>query len=202
MPALGQSRIGTVSDWFKGAAIPQDLMNREADTTVRMNLWLSPDGRVEKCRAVPGKNTSGLRKAACMHLVEQARYVPAYDKAGNPVRGRDWVSVRWPAGSTAAEAGTADYGGAQLISAEITDLDFPGQASELKEADVALAVTIDANGRITKGCRVVITSSNDFLDRYTCALFIQRARFRMPVDKRGAPRETTGIVAVHWVNVK
>lgn len=80
----------------------------------------------------------------------------------------------------------------------ITNADYPASAlSGEEEGRVALTVQIGADGRVTS-CSVTASSGSPVLDRTTCRLYGQRARFAPARDDAGHPVAATYSDRVRW----
>lgn len=63
--------------------------------------------------------------------------------------------------------------------------DYPPAAQQLRlEGEAGIELTVSANGRVT-GCRAISSSGHDILDRTTCRLASERAKFRPAKDASG-----------------
>lgn len=84
-------------------------------------------------------------------------------------------------------------------SAWITNDDYPASSINAEEqGTVALTVQVDAAGRVTS-CSVTASSGSPALDRTTCRLYAQRARFTPARDGTGQPTASSYSDRVRWV---
>lgn len=65
------------------------------------------------------------------------------------------------------------------------------------EGTVTFSVEVDSSGRVS-GCRITATSGDSDLDRATCEIVRQRARFRPALDRSGRPMPDTISARVIW----
>lgn len=66
-----------------------------------------------------------------------------------------------------------------------------------QQGRVTIAWTIDQVGK-TRDCRVLDSSGATSLDLTTCAIILQKARFRPALDKDGKPMESYQVQAIRW----
>ncbi|MEM1133680.1 MAG: energy transducer TonB [Pseudomonadota bacterium] len=73
----------------------------------------------------------------------------------------------------------------------ITVTDYPMHAAlDGQEGDVETELTVTENGRVSE-CVIISSSGDPRLDRKTCKLLVQRARFKPALDKQKRP--VTGV---------
>lgn len=65
------------------------------------------------------------------------------------------------------------------------------------EGTVGFRVEIDSRGKVTS-CTIVATSSDSDLDGRTCAVMLERARFRPALDSEGRPVPDSVTASVTW----
>jgi len=90
-------------------------------------------------------------------------------------------------GTGAGGTGSGTGGGSKAAwrSGEITDRDYPRDASRAKIGGVVeTRFTIQANGRVS-GCRVTRSSGDASLDATTCSLIEERFRFKPATNAAG-----------------
>lgn len=90
-------------------------------------------------------------------------------------------------GTGAGGTGSGTGGGSKAAwrSGEITDRDYPRDASQAKIGGVVeTRFTIQANGRVS-GCRVTRSSGDASLDATTCSLIEDRFRFKPATNAAG-----------------
>ena len=86
---------GNPADWITNDDYPSDALSAEAQGTTRIKWDINTSGRVENCTTVSSSGNSSLDRAACNALTRRARYTPAQDTAGNPIRTSQSRSVVW-----------------------------------------------------------------------------------------------------------
>jgi hypothetical protein len=76
--------IGDPHRWVQPSRIPGAYQNNQFRLVGRLSL--DPQGRPTKCEIVEAAFAEASKAAACRSLMERARYEPARDPAGRPVR--------------------------------------------------------------------------------------------------------------------
>lgn len=201
-PAAAQRRVDGVDGWLAGTDYSAIPPTNGVTGTATVNLSISDTGRADRCSVLWDNGHPALGKATCALLIERARYIPARDETGKPVRSKDMISISWPEPPELPRRGSTDFGGAIPLNSPgewVTDLDYPKEANALDRSRVALALNIGSDGRVAN-CTLLESSQNAYLDRYTCALLVARARFKAPVDEQGKPFATKGQIAIMWDN--
>jgi len=76
--------------------------------SVRFDLAVTPEGRVSACKIVESSGNARLDENTCRILTRYARFAPARDRRGKPVKGRYVEWMRWtvPEVPASPEAGT------------------------------------------------------------------------------------------------
>ena len=86
--------VGDASGWL----VPDDI-NRGGTGSfsgmVVARLTIGMDGRVEGCALVDSSHNTKFDAVACPRLTERARYTPATDKTGKPVRSAVVFATSW-----------------------------------------------------------------------------------------------------------
>ncbi|MFM5949544.1 MAG: TonB family protein [Novosphingobium sp.] len=84
-------------------------------------------------------------------------------------------------------------------AAWVTFNDYPTAALVAEQGgDVTVLLQLTASGR-PEGCRVVVSSKVESLDRATCVALSSRARYVAPLDAAGNPRKSAITHRVRWV---
>jgi protein TonB len=78
------------SDDYPPAAIAAREQGR-----VEFVVLVGPDGRVSSCYVTASSGSAVLDRATCQVMQRRARYTPATDKKGNPVRALVFQQVVW-----------------------------------------------------------------------------------------------------------
>ncbi len=80
----------------------------------------------------------------------------------------------------------------------IKSTDYPSDAEAAAlEGTVGFTLDIDPSGKVIR-CQVTLSSGSDSLDRKTCALMAERARFKPPKDPTGSPSNAIFVSGVSW----
>lgn len=74
---------GNPADWITNDDYPSGV---EAAGRTRIRWEINASGRVENCTIVSSSGNSQLDRAACSALTRHARYSPALDQNGQPIR--------------------------------------------------------------------------------------------------------------------
>lgn len=72
---------------------PRRAVQREIEGNVGVAVVVDPSGRVTQCSVTATSGSEDLDQAACEGMQRYARYNPALDAAGNPISGRDSMTI-------------------------------------------------------------------------------------------------------------
>jgi len=86
---------GNPREWITDADYPARAMRDEAEGTSAITWEINLQGRVENCRVTSSSGHAELDRAACAAITRRARYRPALDQAGNPIRSSQSRRVVW-----------------------------------------------------------------------------------------------------------
>lgn len=75
-----------------------------AEGSVRVALTISPEGRVTGCAILESSGQPRLDEESCRLMTISARFTPARDGRGRPIRGRYETSVHWKVPDTDVRA--------------------------------------------------------------------------------------------------
>jgi len=81
--------------WVSTSDYPTGSLHRNEQGTVRFELGVGPDGRVQSCRVTGSSGSTELDAATCRQVTRRARLEPATGSAGEPVTGTYAGSIRW-----------------------------------------------------------------------------------------------------------
>lgn len=104
----------------------------------------------------------------------------------------------------AGEKATGPNGEVELVpltepTSWVTSEDYPSEALRRgQEGKVAMVLTVGPDG-VPRSCTVNQTSGSPALDQGSCALLMQRARYKPPLDSAGRPVEVTYLRNINWV---
>jgi len=79
-----QSAKGDLRSLFSADDYPASAQAAGAEGTVRAELTVGPDGRVEACNITQSSGNSALDSTTCNILRRRAKFTPARDSNGNP----------------------------------------------------------------------------------------------------------------------
>ena len=86
------------STWAKGADFPPSALNQGHNGLVRFRLDIDPAGLPTTCTVLYRTNPDDFADRSCKLLIERARFSPALDASGKPVKSYYINSIRWVAG--------------------------------------------------------------------------------------------------------
>jgi TonB family protein len=74
---------------------PRGAWARHDEGLTRIGYDIAPDGMIENCRIVESSGYKDLDEAACRLATQRARYRPARDDTGAPMRSVGARAIRW-----------------------------------------------------------------------------------------------------------
>jgi TonB family protein len=83
------------SRWFNPGDYPRKAVEESASGTVPFILLVSETGAVEDCGIEGSSGNASLDATGCLRLIERARFKPAVDIKGNPVRSVFRSVITW-----------------------------------------------------------------------------------------------------------
>lgn len=86
---------GDPARWITNDDYPPAAIRARAEGVSSIAWTIDVDGRVIDCKVVRSSENADLDAAACAALTRRARYSPALDEAGNPVRSSGQRDVGW-----------------------------------------------------------------------------------------------------------
>lgn len=180
---------------------PDESIEKEEEGTAHAWLLVGTEGQVERCGMTFSSGSSTLDTETCQLLTRMARFRPAQDVQGKPVRSLFHQAITWeledePGPSILASPEELDrlkeelrkpakY--AKLLNP--TDLasamDYPREALRNEEEGRATAwLLVGTDGRVER-CGIQSTSGSRSLDEQTCNLLLANAHFQPARDRRG-----------------
>ena len=84
-----------VSAIFSTEDYPYEADSEGKGGTVGVLFWIEATGRVSTCEVIESSAPPVLEKATCNVLTKRAKYSPARDAAGRPLRAPSFTRVRW-----------------------------------------------------------------------------------------------------------
>ncbi|MGF7152039.1 protein TonB [Sphingomonas zeicaulis] len=96
-PRLAQPAVarGDQGSWVTQDDYPPRALREERVGTSAVAWDINTEGRVENCRVTSSSGSPDLDEAACKNITRRARYKPALDNAGNPIRSGASRRVVW-----------------------------------------------------------------------------------------------------------
>ncbi|WP_156678786.1 energy transducer TonB [Sphingomonas profundi] len=92
-----------VLNWLKQSDYPPESLAAREQGEVTAAFDVTETGAVENCRVIRSSGYLRLDDATCPLIEERARYRPASDATGRPIRSSDVRAFRWIAGEGRAE---------------------------------------------------------------------------------------------------
>ena len=89
------SPIGDQGNWLRTADFPTNSVWKGESGLVRIRLDIEPDGSVSNCRVLYRTNPDSFADLTCKLMKERARFTPALDAAGRPVKSLYLTQIRW-----------------------------------------------------------------------------------------------------------
>lgn len=93
--AKGAQPRGNPGSWVTTEDYPSRALREEREGVTGIAFDINVEGRVENCRVTSSSGSPELDDATCKNFVRRARYRPAQDDAGNPLRSSGNQRVRW-----------------------------------------------------------------------------------------------------------
>lgn len=90
-------------NWLKQSDYPAESLAAHEQGEVTAAFDVTETGAVENCKVIRSSGYLRLDDATCPLIEERARYRPAVDGAGKPMRSADVRAFRWIAGDARAE---------------------------------------------------------------------------------------------------
>ncbi len=90
-PAVGQDPAG----WVTAEDYPAAALAANSEGVSKVHWDINTEGKAENCTTVESSGSADLDQAACAAILSRARYVPALDKKGRPIRSSAERRVRW-----------------------------------------------------------------------------------------------------------
>lgn len=175
-----------LADYFSSSWYPPEAQRNREEGTVRFEVAVNRNGRVDSCRILASSGSTALDEATCAIMAERARFSPARDTEGRAVPDRFTARIAWqlpaeappPAEHARARANLASY---------ISDGDYPSEALRLnQQGTVGFDLDVAEDGRVIY-CHVTASSGSQLLDLRTCQVMLDRARFEPARDEQGNP---------------
>lgn len=86
-------------NWLLSKDFPANALNKGENGLVRFRLDIEPNGTVSDCRILYRTNPDSFADLSCKLIKERARFTPALDSNGSPVKSFYISQVRWQSGA-------------------------------------------------------------------------------------------------------
>lgn len=193
---------------------PDESIEKEEEGTAHAWLLVGTDGRVERCGMAFSSGSSGLDIETCQLLVMIARFRPAQDAQGNPIKSLFHQAITWeledePSPSILASPEELDrlkkelrkpakYAKLLNPTSLASAMDYPREALRNEEEGRATAwLLIGTDGRVER-CGIQSSSGSKSLDEQTCNLLLAKANFQPARDRRGRPVQSIFYQPLTW----
>jgi TonB family protein len=90
---------GNPGNWLRSSDYPSGALWNGENGLVRFRLDVEPDGSVSNCRILFRTNPDSFADLSCKLLRERAKFSPALDSGGKPVKSYYLSQIRWQAGA-------------------------------------------------------------------------------------------------------
>lgn len=87
--------IGSPGKWVESSDFPANMLSNGQGAVLRFRLIVNPDGTVDNCRITSGAGHKDFWDLTCNLIAKRARFSPAIDSNGNPVKSIYSNSVYW-----------------------------------------------------------------------------------------------------------
>lgn len=204
---------GNLEEFVLGDDYPSEALRNEEEGTVGFRLSVGPDGRVTDCAVTSTSHSASLDEITCEIMRERARLQPARGTDGYAVEDVMDAQLAWRIDSDDVVSGrTAATSDATWLSAKpahrarsveplsgyISAWDAPiGQWNARTRGVTEFHLYIDPAGKV-RGCEVTTSSGSPPLDRVTCQMMLDRARFVPARDAEGSAVADEHWGHVHW----
>ena len=83
---LAAAAADTRGPLFTSKDYPREARKNREEGTVHTRLTIGADGRVKACEVIGTSNSRSLDHATCEVMRTRARFIPAMDKDGKPIK--------------------------------------------------------------------------------------------------------------------
>lgn len=193
---------------------PEDALRDEDEGSVITWLLVGTDGKAERCGIQSSSGSETLDSHTCSLLISTARFEPARDENGEPIRSIVTQSLTWELDDESDPAIVADVEELKRLRAELpkwaknakllngTDvagsMDYPKTALVRDESGTTGMLLLVGPDGIVERCAIETSSGSAALDTQSCSLFIAKARFQPASDRRGRAVASTFRQRLNW----
>lgn len=205
--------VTSPGSWVTSDDYPAAALRDEREGTAGFRLIIGTDGLPTRCEIVASSGHADLDAKTCEIVMARARFTPVHDATGNAVGGTYASRVRWqiPDGYREALANSGfhvddsrqEWPRGPLVDPTMSTIDAVGHyplaaRTAREEGDVAVMLSIDAAGRVTR-CDVTTSSLSVPLDAAACELLSSEGRFLPALDSDGKPVRGALPATFRWV---
>jgi hypothetical protein len=90
--------VGSPAKWLRSDDYPVGSLTQGHNGLVRFRMDVDPSGQSTGCRVLYRTNPDEFADLSCKLLMQRARFTPALDAAGKPIKSYYINSIRWMAG--------------------------------------------------------------------------------------------------------
>lgn len=199
--ACAQRRITPLETVATSADLPKNALSAGAWSEVQAEFDIATDGRAINCMTTYAV-MPWLRDVTCKLIKERMRYIPAHDRSGKPVRGRDMINVYWGAPPATTMVGLTDYGGARPKTDVASWMRLPSMPrAPLERGSTYVRFEITIEGSVGP-CAIISVMGDQKVAEHLCKSLQGWAKFRPPVDEKGQPFGVIGSVKYDWLGTK
>ena len=196
-PAPALRAQTNLADYFSSSWYPPDALRNREEGSVRFQVDVRPNGRVEACRILASSGSRSLDEATCAIIIDRGRFTPARNSEGRAVADRFTARIQWALPAEAAEPAEHARARANLAS-YVWNNDYPtGALARMEQGTVGFNLDVSEEGRVTY-CNVTSSSGSEELDLTTCRIMLERARFEPARDPEGHPVPDRVSARITW----
>lgn len=81
--------------YFSTDDYPSEAVREGQQGSVGILYWIETDGRVKQCKIIESSGRDALDRQTCAIIVDSARFTPALDASGSPIRSPDFTRISW-----------------------------------------------------------------------------------------------------------
>jgi periplasmic protein TonB len=86
---------GDPAAWFSTDDYPPAAQREGREGSVQIAWQINEQGKVENCHTVESSGSPDLDDTACRLITRRAKYSPALDQTGKPIRSSANINFRW-----------------------------------------------------------------------------------------------------------
>lgn len=86
---------GSPGEWFRSEDYPSDMLSKGMQGIIHFRLTIGEDGKPLSCHIQQSTDPDGFDKMVCQRLMQRARFEPALDAEGKPMKAYYLNTVRF-----------------------------------------------------------------------------------------------------------